>query len=119
MVSKLKDVKISDYDVIAIDEAQFFSDLFENVLTFVERYKKTVIVAGLSGDYKRGEFGQILKLIPFCDLDQLRTTTAYCCMCNNGKSASFTKRISDEKDQILVGDKDHYKAVCRDCFLRV
>jgi Thymidine kinase len=40
-------------DVIGIDEAQFFEDLYEFCCNAADRDGKTVIVAGLDGDYMR------------------------------------------------------------------
>jgi len=40
-------------DVIGIDEAQFFDDLYEFCCKAADGDGKTVIVAGLDGDYLR------------------------------------------------------------------
>ena len=40
-------------DVIGIDEAQFFGDLYEFCRRAADQEGKTVIVAGLDGDYLR------------------------------------------------------------------
>lgn len=40
-------------DVIGIDEAQFFEDLYDFCCKAADRDGKTVIVAGLDGDYLR------------------------------------------------------------------
>ncbi|RRT34239.1 hypothetical protein B296_00056111, partial [Ensete ventricosum] len=40
-------------DVIGIDEAQFFEDLYDFCCNAADRDRKTVIVAGLDGDYLR------------------------------------------------------------------
>lgn len=40
-------------DVIGIDEAQFFEDLYDFCVKVADYDKKTVIVAGLDGDYMR------------------------------------------------------------------
>ncbi|GFR40671.1 hypothetical protein Agub_g1259, partial [Astrephomene gubernaculifera] len=54
-------------EVLAVDEAQFIEDLTESVVEAAEKDGKTVIVAGLSGDYRRQRFGQLLELIPLAD----------------------------------------------------
>ena len=108
----LDSVDVRDYDLIAIDEAQFFPNLFENVLKFLN-LKKKILVAGLISDYKREPIGQVLDLISKADeIVQLR---AYCAICKNGTLASFTKRISEETEQVVVG-VDKYVAVCRQCY---
>jgi len=58
--------------------------------------------------------GQVLDLISKADeIVQLR---AYCSMCKDGSLASFTKRLTDETDQVVVGHKDKYMAVCGRCY---
>ena len=78
-------------DIVAIDEAQFFTNLKE----FVEMclfLNKSVIIAGLDGDYKQRKFGEVIDCIP---------------------PGPFTKRIVQNDDLELVGGNDMYKAVCR------
>mmetsp|Transcript_29889 Transcript_29889/g.114750 ORF Transcript_29889/g.114750 Transcript_29889/m.114750 type:complete len:107 (+) Transcript_29889:196-516(+) len=57
----------SDYDVAAIDEAQFFPDLLSFCLEWVDKQKKTVLVAGLDADCERRKFGEVLDLAPHAD----------------------------------------------------
>lgn len=116
----LKDIEIKNYDVIAVDEAQFFTDLKDTVLDWVEKQNKTVIVAGLNGDFKRQSFGQILNLIPYAD--NVIKLSSFCMLCKNEnktvKQAHFTKRIVNNNENILIGGKDMYIPVCRECFLK-
>lgn len=44
--------------VIAIDEAQFFPDLYKFCCEAANEDQKHVIVAGLDGDFRRQKFGQ-------------------------------------------------------------
>jgi thymidine kinase len=111
---KLCDLNIQNLDNIEnllIDEAQFFTDLYDTVLTF-RNYKKTlnIILVGLDGDYKQNVFndGQLLKLIPHCE--ELTKLYSKCYIC--GKKSSFTKRIISDNTQILVGDNNMYQPVC-------
>jgi thymidine kinase len=99
-------------DVIVIEEAQFFPDLYKFVINGVEKDKKTLIIAGLDGDYKREPFGDILKLIPHAE--KVTKLEALCLICNNGTPAAFTKRIVESTEQTLVGSNDSYVAVCRE-----
>lgn len=103
-------------EIIVIEEGQFFTDLKEFVIKAVDIDNKHVIVAGLSGDYQRKPFGQILELIPMADNVQM--ISAFCKICNDGTEAHFTKRISSNTDStILVGCNDIYMPVCRKHFL--
>jgi len=99
-------------DVVLINEGQFFSDLFEATLLLLVS-KKKVYIAGLDGDFKRNKFGQMLDLIPMCDT--VTKLTSLCSQCKNGTKAIFSKRITCEKQQTLVGS-DNYIPVCRNCF---
>jgi len=98
------------YDVIGIDEAQFFPDLLEFV-NYAEKFNKIIIVSGLDGDYRRKPIGQVLNLIPLCDtVDKLTAMDMVDC---DGTPGLFTKRIINDDSQILVGGKDKYIAVSR------
>jgi len=99
-------------DVILINEGQFFSDLYEVTVDLLTRNKK-VYIAGLDGDFEKNKFGQIIDLIPMCDT--VTKLTSLCSQCKNGTKAIFSKRITCEKQQTLVGS-DNYIPVCRNCF---
>jgi thymidine kinase len=113
-VKTLSEVNITDIlnnDFIFIDEGQFFSDLTENVLTWVNKYKKSVYIYGLDGDFKRQSFGRIHELLPHCD--NITKLKALCTMCNDGTEALFTHRISKENTQVVIG-VDNYVPLCRE-----
>lgn len=93
-----------DADTVLVDEAQFFESL-----DGVESLAPNVVVAGLSGDYKRKPFGKILELIPKAD-----KVTFLTAVCDCGAPAPFTKRVSSEKNLISV--ESCYKPKCGSCF---
>tara|TARA_B100002051_G_C16710197_1_gene626171 strand:- start:1013 stop:1549 length:537 start_codon:yes stop_codon:yes gene_type:complete len=105
-----------DYDHIAIDEAQFFPDLFATVTSLVDEKGKHLIVAGLSGDFQRENFGDINLLFPHAN--EIDFYKAYCSDCKNGILASFTKKIVCNDEKIDVGGVEKYVAVCRKCYLK-
>ncbi len=98
------------YDVIGVDELQFFDD----PLTLVEwaNLGKTIFAAGLDAKSDLTEFGRLHELIPHCE--KVHKNTAVCVKC--GHDASFSKRIVEDKRDILVGGKESYIAVCRRCY---
>ena len=102
-------------DIIIIEELQFFKDAYKYIIEFVEKYNKTVICAGLVADYKRKQFGDILKLIPIAD--EIKILSALCSICKDGTSAHFSKRIVSENKQNLVGSVESYISVCRKHYL--
>lgn len=95
--------------MIGIDEAQFFGDLYEFCRQAADREGKTVIVAGLDGDFKRRRFGSVLDLIPIADT--VTKLTSRCEVC--GKRALFTMRKTEEKETELIGGAEVYMPVCR------
>lgn len=101
-----------DSDVILINEGQFFPDLFLAVKQMLEQ-KKRVFVCGLDGDFERKKFGEILDLIPLCD--KVTKQHSLCSLCKDGTSAIFSRRLTDDKQQTLVGS-NNYIPVCRACY---
>ena len=109
----LQENYINEYkscEVLVIEEAQFFKDLYKVVVKAADIDNKIVIVAGLDGDSNREEFGDILRLIPKCD--SVKKLHALCVKCKDGTSASFTKRLIKNNSQIYIGVSE-FIAVCR------
>jgi thymidine kinase len=110
-LSELNNHKLfSNADVIAIDEAQFFHDLYDFVL-YCEKNDKIVIISGLDGDSDRKPFGQILECIPLCD--DVVKLKALDMISLDGTDAIFSKRIVKNNSQICIGNENEYKAVNR------
>jgi thymidine kinase len=99
-------------EVILINEGQFFSDLYEVVVDMLNHNKK-VYVCGLDGDFERKKFGSILDLIPLCD--KVSKLTSLCSSCKDGTPAIFSMRLTEEKEQTIVGS-NNYIPVCRKCY---
>lgn len=96
-------------DVIGIDEAQFFGDLYEFCRDAADHDGKTVVVAGLDGDYLRRRFGSVIDIIPLAD--SVTKLSARCRLCN--KRALFTLRKTKQTKTQVVGGSDIYMPVCR------
>lgn len=107
--------KVKDYDVFVINEGQFFEDVYQISIELCEKYGKDVLICGLDGDFKRQTFKyNLLDLIPFADTVEI--LTAYCDICKDETPARFSKRISNETEQKVIGTKN-YIPVCRKHFL--
>ncbi|KAI5670851.1 hypothetical protein M9H77_11215 [Catharanthus roseus] len=105
-------IGLEEYDkleVIGIDEAQFFEDLYDFCCQAADQDGKTVIVAGLDGDYLRRSFGSVLDIIPIADT--VTKLTARCELC--GKRAFFTLRKTEETETELIAGAEVYMPVCR------
>jgi thymidine kinase len=113
IIPRIKDkCKIRISEVILINEGQFFPDLEEFVRLLLNDGKK-VYICGLDGDFERKRFGTILDLIPLCD--KVTKLTSLCSLCKNGTPGIFSMRLTNEKDQTVVGS-DNYIPVCRKCY---
>jgi thymidine kinase len=104
--------KIALSNVILINEGQFFPDLEEFVRILLDNGKQ-IYVCGLDGDFERKKFGKLLDLIPLCD--KVTKLTSLCSLCKNGTPGIFSKRISEETEQTVVGTTN-YIPVCRNCY---
>jgi thymidine kinase len=103
---------LTNSQVIIINEGQFFDDLYTTVVSLLSQGKK-IYVGGLDGDFERKKFGQILDLIPMCD--KITKLTSLCSICKNGTPGIFSKRLTMETEQTIVGS-DIYIPVCRTCY---
>lgn len=104
--------KLGMSNVILINEGQFFSDLEEFVKLLLKNNKQ-VYVCGLDGDFERKKFGQILDIIPLCD--KVTKLTSLCSLCKDGTPGIFSMRLTNEKEQTIVGS-ENYIPVCRRCY---
>jgi thymidine kinase len=105
--------KWNECNVVAVDEAQFLTNLYEFCRVAADEHNKIVLVAGLNGDFKRETFGEVQETLPLCD-----SVTKLTAKCKCGRPALFSKRIVDVGDgQELVGGADKYLPACRRCFL--
>ena len=104
--------EMDNVDVILINEGQFFDDLYDFVVDML-KFNKKIYISGLDGDFKRTKFGKILDLIPLCD--KVTKMTSLCSLCKNGTPGLFSMRLTNEKEQMLIGSSN-YIPVCRYCY---
>jgi len=111
-LSKIDNSILDLYNVILIEEAQFFSDIYKYAIEWSEN--KRVYVVGLNGDSNKNLFGDLYKLIPH--VDNIVFLKALCKECNDGTEAIFSKSNSNNSNIINVGGDELYSAVCRKHF---
>jgi thymidine kinase len=113
-VSQTSDIwdRSKGFDVIAIDEAQFFDESLVEVCQHLADSGKRVIVAGLDLDFRGVPFGCIPRLLAVAE--QVTKLHAVCVQCGN--HASRSQRIVDAPQQVLVGGESAYEARCRKCW---
>ncbi|MBI4433626.1 thymidine kinase [Candidatus Uhrbacteria bacterium] len=101
------------YDVVGIDEAQFFDEHLLTAIRELYAAGKRLIIAGLDTDYRGERFGHMdqIMAIPEARVVKLR---AVCMRC--GAEATRTFRKSGAGAQVEIGDADKYEALCYDCY---
>ena len=109
--------RLNEYDVIAIDEGQFFEDITEACCNLADN-GKIIIVSALNATYDRTPFLNISRLI--AQADDIIYLKAVCVKC--GANASFSNLVDtanskEDPAQIVVGGTNMYRALCRECFL--
>ncbi|KAI5054904.1 hypothetical protein GOP47_0030049 [Adiantum capillus-veneris] len=107
--SQIGEDEYAKLDLIGIDEAQFLKDLYSFCQIAADYEGKTLIVAGLDGDFQRNKFGSVLDLVPLAD--SIIKLSSNCELC--GKPASFTFRKTDDSNKEVIGGTDIYMPVCR------
>jgi len=101
---------LQKYDVIGIDEGQFFPDLVE-ACEELALAKKIIIIAAINGDFRMEPFPVISKII--AKADKIKLLKAYCFNCH--KDAKFSLRIVQSNETVLIGAGEAYKPACREC----
>ena len=99
-----------EYDVIGIDEGQFFADLVV-VCEDLALMGKIVLIAALNGDFRMEPFPVIQRII--AKADKIKLLKAYCFNCH--KDAKFSLRIVQSNETVLIGAGESYKPACREC----
>ncbi len=100
------------FDVIGIDEAQFFDAELPQVCQTLALNGVRIIVAGLDMDYKGMPFGPVPDLLAVAEY--ITKVHAICVHCGNLATHSYRKILNDE--HILLGEKNVYEPRCRTCY---
>tara|TARA_X000000368_G_C23026432_1_gene710437 strand:+ start:387 stop:968 length:582 start_codon:yes stop_codon:yes gene_type:complete len=103
---------INNPDVVAIDEAQFFTDDLTRVCNNLASQGIRVIVAGLDMDFLGKPFGEMPKLLAVAE--HVTKVHAICLDC--GSIANHSFRTSEEDRLVELGETNNYKPLCRCCF---
>jgi thymidine kinase len=115
-----------DYDVLAVDEAQFFPldepmvdslGWFGRAIRDLLRARRDsnlrIIVAGLDMDFAENPFGPIPGLLALAD--QVDKLTGVCMVCGSDHGY-ISHRLIPGEAQLVVGDAGEYQVRCRACY---
>lgn len=103
-----------DCQVVGIDEAQFFDDSIVDVCNTLANNGKRVIVAGLDMDFEGRPFGPMPYLLAVAEF----VTKVHAICAQTGQLASYSFRLTDDAQQVMLGEKNRYEARSRTSFLK-
>ncbi|EGF87300.1 thymidine kinase [Gemella haemolysans] len=105
------------YDIIGIDEVQFFDEKIVEVINKLADDGIRVIVAGLDMDFKAEPFHPMPEIMAVSEM-----VTKLHAVCNKcGKEASRSQRLIDGEPAryddpiVVIGASESYEARCRHC----
>lgn len=100
------------YDVIGIDEGQFYPDIVE-FSTRLANMRKIVVIAALDGSFQRKKFGSVIDLVPKAD-----SVIKISAICQRSlKKGYFTMRTVESEELELIGGDEAYTAASRSTFM--
>lgn len=102
----------NEYEVIGVDEVQFFDEGIIEVSQELASQGKRVIIAGLDMDFSGKPFYPVPDLMAIAEY--VTKLHAICQQC--GSLATHSYRLIPSRDQILLGASEKYEARCRVCF---
>ena len=105
----------SDLEVVGIDEAQFFDEGLIPVCNTLANNGVRVIIAGLDMDYKGNPFGPMPGLCAIAD--EVTKVHAICVRC--GAQAYISHRLVHNDKRVLLGEREEYEPLCRECYQKV
>lgn len=103
-----------DFDVIGIDEIQFFDNDIISVCNSLANHGVRVIAAGLDMDYLGNPFGPMPNLMAIAEY----VTKVHAICSETGNIANYSYRKKKEDSIILIGEEDEYKALSRELFFK-
>jgi thymidine kinase len=99
-------------NVVGIDEGQFFDMNLVDIAQKLALSGKRVVIAGLDLDFRGIPFGPMPHLMAVAEY--VTKVHAICPHCGNLATHSY--RLSEEKDTVVIGEKDKYEPRCRMCY---
>ena len=101
------------FEVIGIDEAQFFHEDIVGVCNQLANRGIRVIVAGLDMDYKGVPFGGMPELMATAEY----VTKVHAICSKTGRLAQYSYRLNPNDDLLLLGEAKEYQALSRAAFV--
>jgi thymidine kinase len=100
------------YDVVGIDEVQFFPQDVVPVLSRLAEEGKVVLASGLDQDFRGEPFATTLSLVT--ESERITRLTSVCQRCGSLNAIRNFRKVPSNA-RILEGASDAYEARCRIC----
>ena len=107
--------KVSDADVVAIEEAQFFDDDIIAVSHQLANNGIRVIVAGLDMDFKGNPFGPMPHLMAVAEF----VTKVHAICTKTGNLAHYSHRTAENDELVLLGERNEYEPLSRAAYFKL
>ena len=101
-----------NFDVVGIDEAQFFDDEIVRVCNDLANRGVRVIVAGLDMDFKGNPFGPMPQLMATAEY----VTKVHAICTRTGQLAHHSFRKSENDNLVMLGETEEYEPLSRAAF---
>lgn len=105
---------IFNYDVVGIDEGQFFNSMFMGDVNALANRGKEVIISALNGTSEAYPFENVQELIPWSE--SIIKLNAICTKCGSEYGAFSYYKPGKKTEKVHVGGAEEYTALCRDCY---
>lgn len=102
------------YEVIGLDEAQFFDSDIVAVCNTLANQGIRVIIAGLDMDFKGVPFGPMPELMATAEY----VTKVHAICSQTGRLAQYSYRLDPNDDLVLLGETQEYQALSRAAFVQ-
>lgn len=110
--TKPLELDMEDYEVILIDEAQFFDRVLLQSINELLKAGKTIYVSCLDMDFKGQGFDTAMNIMAIAD--KVNKLKAICEDC--GEDAVISGKRIQNDDVVELGAKDLYAPLCRKCY---
>ena len=102
------------FEVIGLDEAQFFDDEIVPVCNTLANQGVRVIIAGLDMDFKGVPFGPMPALMASAEY----VTKVHAICSKTGRLAQYSYRLNPNDDLVMLGETQEYQALSRAAFVQ-
>jgi thymidine kinase len=102
------------FEVIGLDEAQFFDSEIVAVCNTLANEGMRVIIAGLDMDFKGVPFGPMPQLMATAEY----VTKVHAICSQTGRLAQYSYRLDPNDDLVLLGETQEYQALSRAAFVQ-